>query len=79
MTQACGFLDLQEIREGLDSLATKIGGSGRFALSIAAPRGAHNHKKLHIAEMDCHLDCWNLMVRNVVFKEKLLVRLYVAA
>ncbi len=70
--QARGYVDLlQELREGLDNLATKIGGSGRFALSIAAPCGAHNYQKLHVAEMNRHLDFWNLMVRNALFRAKL--------
>ncbi|KAF8332054.1 glycoside hydrolase [Cantharellus anzutake] len=60
--QARGYVDLlRELREGLDKLSTKISGTGRFALTIAAPCGAHNYEKLHIAEMDCHLDFWNLM------------------
>ena len=28
---------------------------------IAAPCGPQNYHKLHVAEMDCYLDFWNLM------------------
>ena len=78
--QARGYVDLlQELREGLDNLATKIGGVGRFALTIAAPCGAHNYEKLHIAAMNRHLDFWNLMVRNPPFwAKRYSVRFYIA-
>jgi len=60
--QARGYVDLlRELRIGLDELAGRIGGEGRFSLTIAAPCGAHNYEKLHLREMDQFLDFWNLM------------------
>jgi len=60
--QARGYVDLlNELRNGLDALQAKIGGPGRFCLSIAAPCGVQNYEKLHLHEMDQVLDFFNLM------------------
>lgn len=61
-TQAKGYVHLlRELREALDRHATQKGANYRFLLSIAAPCGPDNYKKLHVREMDHSLDFWNLM------------------
>ena len=56
--QARGYVELlREMRIALDGLATRLGGD-RFTLTIAAPCGASNYEKLHLAEMDQFLDFW---------------------
>ncbi|KAF8316363.1 glycoside hydrolase [Clavulina sp. PMI_390] len=60
--QAWGYVELlRELRHGLDQLQAKIGGNGRFSLTIAAPCGSQNYEKLYLREMDQVLDFWNLM------------------
>ncbi|SJK97268.1 related to class V chitinase ChiB1 [Armillaria ostoyae] len=59
--QASGYVHLlRELRAALDAHAQGRGGY-RFLLSIAAPCGQDNYRKLHIREMDASLDLWNLM------------------
>ena len=61
--QARGYVALlKELRRGLDELQKKIGGSGRFCLTIAAPCGAQHYEKLYLPEMNQVLDFFNLMV-----------------
>ncbi|CAL1707582.1 unnamed protein product [Somion occarium] len=60
--QARGYVDLlRELRHGLDEHARRKGANYKFLLTIAAPCGPDNYKKLHVAEMDRHLDFWNMM------------------
>ncbi|KIY50369.1 glycoside hydrolase family 18 protein [Fistulina hepatica ATCC 64428] len=60
--QARGYVALlAELRAGLDALAHTHGSGCRFLLTIAAPCGPDNYKKLHVREMDASLDFWNLM------------------
>ncbi|KAH8119239.1 glycoside hydrolase family 18 protein [Phellopilus nigrolimitatus] len=60
--QAQGYVILlKELREGLDAHAKKKGIDYRFLLTIAAPCGPDNYKRLHIGDMDKYLDFWNLM------------------
>lgn len=63
--QARGYVELlRELRWGLDNLQAKLGGFGRFSLTIAAPCGAQNYDKLYLREMDQVLDFFNLMVSS---------------
>ncbi|KAK7687073.1 hypothetical protein QCA50_009573 [Cerrena zonata] len=60
--QARGYVDLlRELRHGLDEHARRKGTDYKFLLTIAAPCGPDNYKKLHVAEMDRYLDFWNMM------------------
>ncbi|KAI0081240.1 glycoside hydrolase [Panus rudis PR-1116 ss-1] len=60
--QARGYVDLlRELRHGLDEHAKKKGANYKFLLTIAAPCGPDNYKKLHVAAMDQYLDLWNMM------------------
>ncbi|KAF5348743.1 hypothetical protein D9758_006834 [Tetrapyrgos nigripes] len=60
--QARGYVDLlREMREALDQHARTKGANYRFLLTIAAPCGPDNYKKLHLQAMDQYLDFWNLM------------------
>ncbi|PPQ98625.1 hypothetical protein CVT24_003958 [Panaeolus cyanescens] len=60
--QAKGYVDLlKEMRAALDAHSKKQGPSCKFLLTIAAPCGPEHYQKLQIAEMDKHLDFWNLM------------------
>ncbi|THH07494.1 hypothetical protein EW145_g3336 [Phellinidium pouzarii] len=60
--EALGYVKLlKELREGLDSHAQTKGADYRFLLTIAAPCGPDNYKRLHAGEMDQYLDFWNLM------------------
>jgi chitinase len=60
--QARGYVDLlREMRQGLDRHAASKGANYRFLLTIAAPCGPDNYQKLHVADMDKHLDFWNMM------------------
>ncbi|KAF8973279.1 glycoside hydrolase family 18 protein [Flammula alnicola] len=60
--QALGYVALlKEMRAALDRHASKKGSGCKFLLTIAAPCGPDNYKKLHIAKMDESLDFWNLM------------------
>ncbi|GBE81093.1 Endochitinase B [Sparassis crispa] len=60
--QARGYVELlRELREGLDAHARRKDISHRFLLTIAAPCGPDNYKKLHVSEMDRYLDFWNMM------------------
>jgi len=61
-SQAKGYVELlTELRAALDHHATQKKATYRFLLSIAAPCGPDNYKKLYISEMDRVLDFWNLM------------------
>ncbi|PSR74615.1 hypothetical protein PHLCEN_2v9681 [Hermanssonia centrifuga] len=60
--QARGYVELlKELRHGLDEHARKKGTDYRFLLTIAAPCGPDNYKKLFVREMDRYLDFWNMM------------------
>ncbi|KAG8908254.1 Endochitinase 1 [Tulasnella sp. 403] len=60
--QASGYTELlRMLREALDAHARKKGGGCRFELSIAAPCASSIYEKLHVREMDCYLDMWNLL------------------
>ncbi|KAF9792504.1 glycoside hydrolase family 18 protein [Thelephora terrestris] len=60
--QARGYAHLLgELRHALDEHQRKKGIDYRFLLTIAAPCGPQHSEKLHVAEMDRHLDFWNLM------------------
>lgn len=60
--EASDFVSLlAETRQALDAAAAKRGGNVHFQLSVACPAGAQNYEKLRLAEMDPHLDFWNLM------------------
>ncbi|KPM41199.1 Chitinase 1 [Neonectria ditissima] len=61
-TQAANMvLLLQAVRDELDSYATKHAPGHHFQLSLAAPAGASNYEKLHLAEIGSVLDHVNLM------------------
>jgi chitinase len=61
--QAQGYANLlKELRGRLDALQAKIGGPGRFCLTVAAPCGSQNYEKLYLPEMNLVLDFFNLMV-----------------
>ncbi|OBZ68201.1 Endochitinase B [Grifola frondosa] len=60
--QARGYTQLlKELREGLDAHAARKGIDYKFLLTIAAPCGPDNYKKLLVREMDRYLDFWNMM------------------
>ncbi|KAE9411518.1 glycoside hydrolase family 18 protein [Gymnopus androsaceus JB14] len=60
--QARGYVALlRELREALDRHATEKNANYKFLLTIAAPCGPDNYKRLHIKEMDKYLDFWNMM------------------
>ncbi|GLB37065.1 putative glycosyl hydrolase 18 family protein [Lyophyllum shimeji] len=60
--QARGYVALlRELRTALDQHARAKNANYKFLLTIAAPCGPDNYKKLHIAEMDRYLDFWNMM------------------
>ncbi|KAF8798721.1 glycoside hydrolase family 18 protein [Phlegmacium glaucopus] len=60
--QARGYVELlKEMRIELDKHSGTNGKGCKFLLSIAAPCGPDNYKKLHVAAMDIYLDFWNLM------------------
>lgn len=61
--EAQNYVDLlREIRLELDSYALHIGlPRDQFALSIAAPAGPENYRKLKIKDMDPYLSFWNIM------------------
>ncbi|CAA7263156.1 unnamed protein product [Cyclocybe aegerita] len=60
--QAAGYTGLlKEMRIALDKHATRKGYGAKFLLTIAAPCGPDNYKKLHVQKMDRYLDFWNLM------------------
>lgn len=52
---------LQAVRDELDGYAAKSAPGHRFELSIAAPAGPDNYKKLHMADLGRVLDHINLM------------------
>lgn len=61
-TQAANMvLLLQAVRDELDSYATQYAPGHHFQLSIAAPAGATNYEKLHLAQLGSVLDHVNLM------------------
>ncbi|KAJ7218059.1 glycoside hydrolase [Mycena pura] len=60
--QAVGYAALlRELRAALDAHARAKNADYRFLLTIAAPCGPDNYRKLKVAEMDPHLDFWNMM------------------
>ncbi|OJD12705.1 hypothetical protein AJ78_06737 [Emergomyces pasteurianus Ep9510] len=60
--QAQNFvLLLQETRKALDTYAAEHAKGQRLLLTVAAPCGEANYGKLRMADMDAHLDFWNLM------------------
>ncbi|PPQ67314.1 hypothetical protein CVT25_005898 [Psilocybe cyanescens] len=60
--QAVGYVALlKEMRAALDQHQAKKGSGCKFLLTIAAPCGPDNYKKLRVSEMDQSLDFWNLM------------------
>ncbi|KAF8658256.1 hypothetical protein AX16_002032 [Volvariella volvacea WC 439] len=60
--QARGYVDLlRELRHALDVHSRRKWANYKFLLTIAAPCGPDNYKKLHIHEMDQYLDFWNMM------------------
>ncbi|KAK2463279.1 hypothetical protein APHAL10511_004934 [Amanita phalloides] len=61
-SQAKGYVELlKELRVALDRLAVQKRTKYRFLLTIAAPCGPDNYKKLYVREMDHFIDFWNLM------------------
>ncbi|TFK44697.1 glycoside hydrolase superfamily [Crucibulum laeve] len=60
--EAIGYVALlKELRTALDDHAKSKGADYKFLLTIAAPCGPDNYKKLRIGEMDKSLDFWNMM------------------
>lgn len=60
--QALGYVELlKEMRAALDQHASVKGAGCKFLLTIAAPCGPDNYKKLRVADMDKSLDFWNMM------------------
>ncbi|KAI0785611.1 glycoside hydrolase [Abortiporus biennis] len=60
--QARGYVDLlRELRVALDQHSRNKNTDYRFLLTIAAPCGPDNYKKLHVQEMNHYLDFWNMM------------------
>ncbi|CAM1509258.1 Fc.00g029970.m01.CDS01 [Cosmosporella sp. VM-42] len=61
-TQASNFvLLIKRVRQELDDYAAKYAPGHHFQISIAAPAGPDNWKKLHLSEMAAVLDHINLM------------------
>ncbi|PVH75948.1 glycoside hydrolase family 18 protein [Cadophora sp. DSE1049] len=52
---------LKEVREALDVYGNSLSKPYHFQLTVASPAGASHYRTLHLAEMDCYLDFWNLM------------------
>ncbi|KAI0063706.1 glycoside hydrolase [Artomyces pyxidatus] len=60
--QARGYVELlREMRWTLDEHSRRKNTNYRFLLTIAAPCGPDNFKKLYVREMDQSLDFWNMM------------------
>ncbi|KAM5354755.1 hypothetical protein ACJ41O_001402 [Fusarium nematophilum] len=55
------ILLLQAVRNELDAYSQKYAGGYHFQLSIAAPAGPDNYRKLHMKELGAILDYVNLM------------------
>lgn len=61
-TEAQNYVQLlKTCRETLDSYSHKFLEEHHFALTVAAPAGPINYKKMNIKGMDRYLDFWNLM------------------
>ncbi|CCM01469.1 uncharacterized protein FIBRA_03523 [Fibroporia radiculosa] len=60
--QASGYVALlRELRKGLDAHADRKRIDYRYLLTIAAPCGPDNYRRLYVEEMDRYLDFWNMM------------------
>ncbi|KAM5441000.1 Chitinase 4 [Microsporum ferrugineum] len=52
---------LAEIRKALDEYSKTVGDGYKYLLTVASPAGAQHYSIMKLAEMDKHLDFWNLM------------------
>ncbi|KAJ4343836.1 Chitinase 4 [Didymella glomerata] len=52
---------LAETRKALDAYACEHTPGAHYLLTVASPAGPTNYNKMRLAEMDKHLDFWNLM------------------
>ncbi|KAG0645124.1 Chitinase B1 [Hyphodiscus hymeniophilus] len=52
---------LKALRESLDGYGDSLSTPYRFQLTVASPAGASYYQTLHLADMDPHIDFWNLM------------------
>ncbi|CAD6502607.1 BgTH12-05198 [Blumeria graminis f. sp. triticale] len=61
-TQAVNYvLLLAEVRRKLDEYAAQHAPGYHFLITVACPAGAVHYRKMHLAEMNAHIDTWNLM------------------
>lgn len=61
-TQAQNYvLLLRATRLALDAYSQSLPGNPHFALTVAAPCGPENFRRMHLRDMDQYLDFWNLM------------------
>jgi chitinase len=61
-TQANDLVNLlAETRKALDAYACEHTPDAHYLLTVASPAGPTNYNKMRLAEMDKHLDFWNLM------------------
>lgn len=59
--EARNFVELLKITRAVLNRVETRQGDGKMLLTVACPAGAQNYEKLHLKEMDKHLDFWNLM------------------
>jgi chitinase len=52
---------LKGVREELDTYSACVPNRPRFLLTVASPSGPSRFSNLPFADMDCHLDFWNMM------------------